>query len=263
MMEKSQQDIATSNLMESFKVSGSRRKLLKIAAAGVAGVAVTGIAAGNLLVPARHASAHGAAEGAEASVKQILSIAATAERLAITFYSHGVANHQQLGINGEQLDWIEAALAEEQIHELFFVANGGVPITSTFSFPNGAKTFTDLATFIATQQQLEGVFDSAFLAAIKEFAYLGLPRLAQIAGQIACIESEHRTLGRVIGGLSPADNWTFAPVLVESVSDAPALVAGAGYLSPKPGNTYTYQQVSTTYEGEMYTTPFAVGEDKD
>ena len=263
MTEKSQQDIATSNLMESFKVSGSRRKLLKIAAAGLAGVAVTGVAAKNLLVPAHHAFASGNVEGAEATVQQILSIAATAERLAVTFYSHGVKHHQRLGLRGEQLDWIEAALAEEQIHELFFVANGGVPITSTFSFPKGAKTFTDLKTFIATQQQLEGVFDSAFLAAIKEFAYLGQPRLAQIAGQIACIESEHRVLGRVIGKLSPADNWAFAPVFVESVSDAPALVTAAGYLSPKPGNTYTYQQVGTAYEGAMYTTPFTVGEDND
>ncbi|GAC1685790.1 MAG: hypothetical protein NVS9B9_07880 [Ktedonobacteraceae bacterium] len=262
-MGPSQPDIATANLMASFKVSGSRRKLLKIAAAGVAGVAVAGAAGSQLLLPAGSAHASGSGEGAETSVKDILSIAATAERLAITFYSHGIANADTLGIRGQELEWLEAAVIEEQIHELFFVANGGVPITSTFSFPHAGETFRDLNTFIATQQQLEGVFDSAFLAAIKEFAYLGLPRLAQIAGQIACIESEHRVLGRVIGKLHPADNWAYAPVFVESVSDAPAVVAGAGYLSPKPGNSYMYQQVSTADEGVMFVTPFTVGEDKD
>lgn len=202
-------------------------------------------------------------EGAEDSIKTIFSIAATAERLAVTFYSNGVKNFGKLGIHGLNADDIEAALVEEQIHELFFVANGGAPLTSTFSFPHGQATFENLQLFIATQQQLEGVFDSAFLAAIKEFAQLGRPDLAQIAGQIACIESEHRALGRQIAGLSPADNWAFAPVFVESVGDAPAVIAAAGFLSPVPGNTFTYHQVSTVEPGVTFRTPFHVGEDND
>ena len=40
---------------------------------------------------------------------------------------------------------------------------------------------------------------------------LGQPQLAQIASQIATVESDHRTLGRAIAGLEPADNWTYAP----------------------------------------------------
>ena len=60
------------------------------------------------------------------------------------------------------------------------------------------------------------------------------------------VESEHRVLGRVIAGLSPADNWTYAPVLVHKVADAPGVLAGAGFLSPKDGNRYTYQEVTFT-----------------
>lgn len=112
--------------------------------------------------------------------------------------------------------------------------------------------------FIATQQQLEGVFDSAFLAAVKEFGLQGRPDLSQIAAQIACIESEHRALGRAIGGLVPADNWAFAPVLVAKVGDAPALVAKAGYLSPVDGNSYTYAPVTTNDPGIIYRSPFSV-----
>ena len=96
------------------------------------------------------------------------------------------------------------------------------------------------------------MFDSAFLAAIREFAEMGEPRLAQIAGQIACIESEHRALGRDIGSLDPADNWTYAPVLVSFVADAPAAVQAAGFLSPVPGNTYTYAPVDTSLAGIMF-----------
>lgn len=263
--EELAQDGAMTNLLASFSVRRSRRSLIKGTAIGVTGLAAVAGAAG-LLLPrnAAHASAAGAAaEGAEASIQQIFDIAATAERLAVTTYTHGIANAEKLGLSGNNLLYLKAALVEEQIHELFFEAAGGKALTSTFSYPNGEDTFDHLDLFIATQQQLEGVFDSAFLAAVKEFALMGQARLAQIAAQIACIESEHRVLGRDIGGLSPADNWAFTPIFVESVSDGPAALAAAGYLSPVSGNSFTYEEVSTELDGVVFRTPFAVGEDDD
>jgi len=191
------------------------------------------------------------------SITTILTIARTAERLAVTFYTNGVLNHAALGLNGAQLDYFKAALIEEQLHELFFTAAGaGAPLASTFSFPDGAMTFTDLPTFIKTQQQLEGVFDSAFIAAVYEFSAMGRSDLARTACQIAMIESEHRVLGRAVlaGRLpdtyDPADNWTYAPQDLTSVGAAPGVVTGAGYLSPTPDNTYTYQQVYPVTSGD-------------
>ncbi len=254
-------EIATTKLFESFSRPRSRRAILKGAIAGAVGATGLAIGADALLTPKSivHAEALSGSSCTIDSIATILSVAATAERLAVTFYTNGVANFGRLGISGAAADAIEAALIEEQIHELFFVANGGTPLASTFSFPHGDDTFEDLNLFIATQQQLEGVFDSAFLAAIHEFAAMGQPVLARIAGQIATIESEHRALGRFIGGLVPADNWAFAPVLIPSVGAAPAIVKEAGYLSPRPGNSYTYHQVSTADEGVIYREPFAVG----
>ncbi len=223
------------NMLEAtFAARATRRTFLKGAA--VAGAAVAGAAAMPLSVGAQTPTSPDTAA-------QILSIAATAERLAIAFYTNGMNNAAALGLTGENLAIIQAALIEEQIHELFFVANGGTPLTSTFSFPMGATTFTDLPTFIATQQQLEGAFDSAFIAAAYEFSLMGNPSLCRTACQIAMVESEHRALGRQIGGLVPADNWTFAPQTVPSVGAAPAVLTAAGYLSPVAGNTYTYAQV--------------------
>ena len=269
------------NLMASFsKKSPTRRTLLKGAFAAT-GVAVAG--AGALSALPAHAmvlgggwagSQAGAATAANAngnmkaltssnattdSAVTILTVARTAEQLAVTFYTNGINNASKLGISGNNLDYLKAALIEEQIHQQFFAANGGQSLATTFSFPQGSTTFTDLNAFITTQQQLEGVFDSAFLAAIFEFAQMGRPDLAQISGQIATIEAEHRALGRVIGNLTPADNWAFSPVLLASVGDAPALVTKAGYLSPTSGNSYTYQQVSTSDASIMYTKPFSVG----
>jgi len=222
--------------------TASRRTFL--AGSAVAGLTLAG-------VPLLEAPLVSAA-GDPAKIKAIFTVARTAEQLAVTFYSNGLANADALGLGPEAQGQIQAALVEEQIHQQFFTAQGGDSLADTFSFPNGAKTFSDLGTFIATQQQLEGVFDSAFLAAIREFAEMGEPRLAQIAGQIACIESEHRALGRDIGGLDPADNWVYAPVLVSFVADAPKLVKDAGYLSPVAGNTYKYVPVDTSLAGIDY-----------
>lgn len=267
---------ATARLLQTFKGPQSRRTLFKGALAA-SGIAV--VSAGALYAPTFALAKTAAQTRAQANVQDkqaqtaktlktsgsaqdtivsILTVARTAEQLAVTFYSNGIANADKLGISGDNLAYLKAALVEEQIHQQFFAANGGQSLADTFSFPQGPDTFNDLKTFIATQQQLEGVFDSAFLAAIMEFAQLGRPDLAQIAGQVACIEAEHRALGRAIGGLSPADNWAFTPVLVASVGDAPALVQKAGYLSPKTGNSYMYSQVSTSGAGVEQTKPFSM-----
>ncbi len=251
MRKSTQKDIATTNLLASFSAARSRRNLLKGAAAGVASIAA--ISTSGLAYAKSYTSKRPTTD----SIVSILTVARTAEQLAVTFYSNGIANADKLGLSGNNLEYFKAALVEEQIHQQFFTANGGQSLADKFSFPEGAKTFTDMKTFIATQQQLEGVFDSAFLAAIMEFAQLGRPDLAQIAGQIATVESEHRALGRAIGGLMPADNWAFTPVLIATVGDAPALVQKAGYLSPTSDNSYTYQEVSTDNAGVEQRKPFS------
>jgi hypothetical protein len=228
----------TLDLHEHGPDPSDRRSFLKIAAAAGLGVA------GATLLSAPVFAQQPATDADK--IKAIFTVARTAEQLAVTFYSNGIANASALGLTGSNLDAIKAALIEEQVHQQLFTAQGGDSLADTFSFPQGAGTFTDLDKFIQTQQQLEGAFDSAFIAAVKEFAQINRSDLAQIATQIAMIESEHRALGRLMGGLDPADNWAFAPVLLEKVADAPGVLMGAGYLSPAAGNTYKYQQADFT-----------------
>jgi len=134
-----------------------------------------------------------------------------------------------------------------------------VQTPNRFSFP--ANTFTDLATFIGVQQTLEGVFDSAFIAAVYEFGLLGRADLARIACQVAMIESEHRVLGRDIlishglqAATDPADNWTYAPQLLDSVGAAPGVVAAAGFFNAQNTGAYAYTQA---YD------PSKAGKDRD
>lgn len=230
--------VAATDLYASFVRPRSRRFLLRGAAVGAAGAAAIGSGVLTAL-PAFAAKSTMKASAAD-QVKTILSIAATAEQLAITFYKNGIANHERMGIGYTETVWLKSAAQEEQIHLNLFEKLGGTPLANTFSFPCGHGTFTNKAAFIATQQQLEGAFDSAFLAAIVEFANLGLPLYSRISGQIACIEAEHRVLGRVIGGFTTADNEAFEPALLDTVEQAPGVLKSAGYLSPREGNSFSF-----------------------
>lgn len=227
----------------------SRRTLLKSAIAGAGGLALVGFAGGG------QALAHPFKASSGDTITSIFSVAATAEELAVTFYSQGIANAAKLGISGSNLTYLKAARAEEQNHKEFLVANGGSPLTSTFSFPSGAATFTHLNLFINTLEQLEVDFIAAYLAAVKELASMEQPRLAQIAAQIMGIECEHRTLGRDIGGLTPADNFAYEPVVLATVGDAVAALKDQGYLSPKSGNSFEYHPVSDRFPGVIHLQP--------
>ncbi|MGI8825004.1 MAG: ferritin-like domain-containing protein [Chloroflexota bacterium] len=229
---------ATRRLLASFESTRSRRGFLKASAA--AGLATAGA---GLLPSFAKAESNGDDHD---SVKTILSIAATAEQLAITFYTNGVKNAGALGLSGMNLDDFKAFAIEEQIHHDFFVANGGTPLAGTFSFPHGVSTFQNLTLFIETQQQLEGAFDSAFIAAVFEFSEMGLSDLARIACMIAMVEEGHRTVGRQIIQFDPAEQVAFAPQLVDDVNDAPEVLKAAGYLSPMGNNSYTYVPVDFT-----------------
>lgn len=252
-MDKMSKHAATENLLHSFGARQSRRSMLKGALGAGAAVAGAGLLS---RLPARAADAAMAAP--EDTFATIFTVARTAEQLAVTFYENGIraAMSGQLKLTGVQLDNIKAAAIEEQIHQEFFTAAGGASLAATFSFPYGLGTFADLGLFIATQQLLEGVFDAAFIAAVYEFAQAGRPDLAQIAAEIAMVESEHRALGRNIAATAgitmpdgtsynPADNWVFGLLTLESVGDAPAIVAAAGFLSPDAatGNSFTYQPI--------------------
>ena len=257
-------DPATTQLMKSFSAHRSRRSVLKGAVAGAAGVAALGVGAGVLLSSKNAAHASGSGEGPEDTIVQILSIAATAEQLAVTFYTNGIAEANDMGIKGANFDYLVAAVIEEQIHLDFLVAAGGKPLTSTFSFPQGEDTFDNVVTFVQTLEQLEEAFIAAYLAAVNEFSLYGQARLAQIAAQILGVEAEHRALGRSINPATLfADNFAFEPALVESVGDAVDFLAAAGYLSPVSGNSYTYSPVSTDNDHVVYRQPFLAQEDKD
>lgn len=239
----------------------ARRSALKGAIVGVTGLAVAGggIGAGVLFTSYPDQGAHAAAPATPAATKQaiaaILNVAATAETLAVTFYSQVLSHADKLGLKPATRVNIKATLVEEQLHLLFLNKQGAKSAAKNFSFPFGADTFKHLEFFLKTQQQLESAFVAAYLAAVKELATLGRPDLAQVAAQLAAIEAEHRVVGRSIGAMLPIDNEAFPPLLLKNVAAAPAFLKGAGFLSPRNGNNFEFHAVPTTGAGVTITTP--------
>lgn len=232
---------ATQDLLASFGQPRSRRWLMRGAVVGAASVSLASAAA------LTGAPVFAAASNTSV-VKEIFSLAATAESLAVTFYNNGIANAGKLGLHGSALAAVRSFAREEDIHRSFFIANGGVPATLEFSFPKADDTFENLRTFIETQQQLEVVFDSAFLLSVKIFAGLSSgATLAQIAAQIAAVEQGHLAVGRYIGGFVPAEPYTFTPVLFNNLNEIVPTVKAAGYLSPVSGNRFGYHPAKAAF----------------
>jgi hypothetical protein len=240
----------------------SRRGFLKVialAGASIAGAEMFGKAA----------FAQSATTTAADTAQDILNIAATAEALAVAFYSSAIAAGPALKISDDDLNYLQAALVQEQIHENFLVANGAKPLTTTFSFPNGATTFSDIGTLVSTLEALETAFVSAYNAAVYEFAQMGQHDLARVAGMIGSVEAQHFALIRDIGGdfdianSSPPNNWGFAPQVVSSVGNAATVLTTSKFLSPATGNSYGYTAADLTSgaigavaASVMYQTPF-------
>ncbi|GCE20571.1 ferritin-like domain-containing protein [Dictyobacter kobayashii] len=246
--------------------SPSRRSALKGTIVGVTGLAFAGgvAGAGVLLTEQQNKGAHAAAPNpaTPAATKQaigaILNIAATAETLAVVFYSQVLSHADNLGLKPATRVNIKATLVEEQLHLQFLNKQGAKSMARTFSFPNGRDTFKNLELFLKTQQLLESAFVAAYLAAVKELAQLGRPDLAQIAAQLAAVEAEHRVVGRVIGAMLPIDNEAFPPLLLKNVAAAPAFLKGAGFLTPHKDNSFDFHAVSTVGAGVTMTMPAAM-----
>jgi|SRR5579872_1254039 len=240
---------ATTGLLSSFSHSLSRRWLLRGAVAGAAGIALSSASALDAL------AVHAESLSGGGTMKEFYSILATGEALFVTFYSHGIANASRLGIEEDDLNALKAIVTEEQLHFNFAVSQGGVPATTTFSMPHGHETFEDRGVFLQTQQLSEELTSGALLAWIKDTAAMGLPRIAELGGQLMQVEGGHRVVGRAIMEAEPYPNWGFAPVVLKHFTDVPAAVKAAGFLSPTQGNTFTYHAVSSSFPGVINTSP--------
>lgn len=228
----------------------SRRKLLKGAVAGAAGVTLaqanmfrTAVAAS--MTGGRLAQAglfHEVAAMSE-SVQDILNITTTIEQFGVTFLGAGIASAEQKNYNkpwpAPVLAIVKAARAQEQFHLDFFERAGGKSLVSTFTIP--PVLLTDFNSFFKAIVVEEALEIATQLAAIRTYAELKRPDLVKISFQYAAEEAEHRVLANYTLGTRPANDVAFAPMLLGSISAMMAsfrkrgLIGGMGKAIPFPG----------------------------
>jgi hypothetical protein len=145
----------------------------------------------------------------------IAKLAATAELLAIDFYTKAIASKQ---IKGSELSYLGGALGNEQAHlaALKGVLGSATPTGLTFKYPAGA--FASRHSIGALGQALETAFVGAYMGAV---GALQSNALKSVAAEIGACESRHLSVLTNIA----ANSIVPAPNLPEVLTAAQATKA--------------------------------------
>ena len=128
--------------------------------------------------------------------RAILIAAEIAEALAVTTYSHIIKRSPFFTrIPADDQNYLKGALQEEMSHYALeqSVTNENTPFDEFF-YPK--NMFADTQTTLNTLVTLEDAFIAAYLVGVRNFSSTAL---RVTAARIMGIESDHRTLARVIG----------------------------------------------------------------
>jgi len=125
----------------------------------------------------------------------ILGAAQIAEALAVTTYSHILDKAPFFRhLESDDQGYLKAARQEEMSHYLFEKSVTGRPSPfTTFYYPS--KMFYDAQTTLNVLVTLEDAFIAAYLVGVRNFSTADL---RVTAARIMGIESDHRTLARVV-----------------------------------------------------------------
>jgi len=129
--------------------------------------------------------AEGTAFGAATTDTDIAKLAATAELLAIDFYTHAIDSKQ---LQGDELAYLAGARANEQAHyaALKGVLGSATPKDLTFKYPNGS--FASRKSIGMLGEALETAFVGAYMGAVTA---LQSNELKGVAAEIGACESRH------------------------------------------------------------------------
>jgi hypothetical protein len=213
----------------------SRRSFFKRGTMVVAAIAAAGGVATLISTLANQALAAGVGQDAKSKHdgltkgdRNILIAAEIAEALAVTTYSNIIESSPFFkNIPNDDQGYLIAARQEEMSHYLFEqqVTDQFAPFTS-FYYP--VNMFADPQVTLNTLVTLEDAFIAAYLVGVRDFSTVDL-RLT--AARIMGIESDHRTLARVVGGdVAPSDGGPITTITgIQGVAESIAPPNNNGY----------------------------------
>jgi hypothetical protein len=203
---------------------------------------------GGALLPAAGAGPGPASGPCADTIQQILDAAATLEALALTFYYRAITTPGgffERILSPDRQGYLRATLAAERSHYHWLAIQGAQPLAGAFYFAPNTFGALDLPTFSAAQDAIETTQIALYLAAARRFGEEARPDLAEIAGQILGVESEHRVIGREISAAppNPRNDRCFEQATAGCVAEAlgqlgPFLYGGGGFSGPfaQPSN---------------------------
>ena len=171
-------------------IGTDRRQFLGRAAAGAGAIAgITGLQA---LIPSVAAAKAGGPTNGDLA---ILGAAQIAEALAVTTYTNIIDTAPFFRhLESDDQGYLKAARQEEMSHYLLEKSVTGKPSPfATFYYPS--KMFSDAQTTLNVLVTLEDAFIAAYLVGVRNFSTADL---RVTAARIMGIESQHRTLARVV-----------------------------------------------------------------
>jgi hypothetical protein len=174
-------------------VGTDRRQFLGRSAAAGAGALVGSSALGALVPSFAAAKKSGGPTKGDVA---IVGAAQIAEALAVTTYTN-IINLAPFfkRLESDDQGYLKAAREEEMSHYALEMSVTGKPSPfTTFYYP--AKMFSDAQTTLDILVTLEDAFIAAYLVGVRNFS---TPDLRVLAARIMGIESDHRTLARVVG----------------------------------------------------------------
>jgi hypothetical protein len=170
-----------------------RRQFLRRGATAGVGM-VAGASAFGGLLPSFAAAKGG---GVTAGDVAIVGAAQIAEALAVTTYTNIITRSPFFKhLPDDDQGYLVAARQEEMSHYALEKSVTGKPSPfTTFYYPS--KMFSDAQTTLDILVTLEDAFIAAYLVGVRNFS---TPALRVLSARIMGIESDHRTLARVLGG---------------------------------------------------------------
>src|SRR5215469_13665024 len=203
-------------------LNASRRSFIRTAAlAGAAGYAALAVPAPALPQQEERDAPGlmGEKSRLRKSDRDILVAAEIAEALAVTTYSNIIAMSPFFKqLPGDDQGYLKAAVQEEMSHYLLeqSVTDQPTPFTEFFYPPN---MFASAQTTLNILVTLEDAFIAAYLVGVRNFS---TQNLRVTAARIMGIESDHRTLARVVGGdVSPSTGGPIEAITgIQGVSES-------------------------------------------
>jgi len=177
---------------DSWTAPRTRKGFLKGAAAAGAGAGGLAMFSPSLALAKAHTKHGGPTRGDLA----ILAAAQIAEALAVTTYTNIIGTAPFFkNLASDDQGYLKAAVQEEMSHYLLEESLTRKPAAfTTFYYP--PKMFTDAQTTLNILVTLEDAFIAAYLVGVRDFS---TKELRVTAARIMGIESDHRTLARVVG----------------------------------------------------------------